>query len=123
MQATALHFLVLTVAGWPRRCQLAALEYLRAENQVLGETLLCETLYSAASLCASCLGTSVQGYSGTPAVLEAVRRADECGLEAFEEDVVYIDAAEPFGLRSSDPLELFDGRENIADTEGCVPGR
>ena len=39
MQATALHFLVLTVAGWLQRRQLAAIEYLRAENQVLREQL------------------------------------------------------------------------------------
>lgn len=35
MPATALHFLVLTVAGWLSRRQLAAVEYLRAENAVL----------------------------------------------------------------------------------------
>ena len=39
MQATALHFLVLTVSGWLQRRQLAAIEYLRAENQVLREQL------------------------------------------------------------------------------------
>jgi hypothetical protein len=35
--ATALHFLVLTVFGWLQRRQVAAIEYLRAENQVLRE--------------------------------------------------------------------------------------
>lgn len=33
--ATALHFLVLTVAGWLGRRQLSAIEYLREENRVL----------------------------------------------------------------------------------------
>ncbi|MEY4510194.1 MAG: hypothetical protein RLZZ450_2316 [Pseudomonadota bacterium] len=36
---TALHFLVLTVSGWLQRRQFAAIEYLRAENQVLRERL------------------------------------------------------------------------------------
>ncbi|MEY4510203.1 MAG: hypothetical protein RLZZ450_2325 [Pseudomonadota bacterium] len=39
MQATALHFLVLTVSGWLQRRQFAAIEYLRAEKQVLRERL------------------------------------------------------------------------------------
>jgi transposase len=39
MPVTALHFLVLTVSGWIQRRQLAAIEYLRAENQVLREQL------------------------------------------------------------------------------------
>jgi putative transposase len=32
MQATAVHFLLLTVAGWVNRRQLAAIEYFREEN-------------------------------------------------------------------------------------------
>ncbi len=35
MQATALHFLLLTVSGWVTRRQLAAIDYLREENRVL----------------------------------------------------------------------------------------
>jgi transposase InsO family protein len=35
MQATALHFLLLTVSGWVNRRQLVAIEYLREENRVL----------------------------------------------------------------------------------------
>ena len=36
---TALHFLLLTVGGWVNRRQLAAIEYLRAENRVLREQI------------------------------------------------------------------------------------
>jgi len=39
VKPTALHFLVLTVAGWLNRRQLAAIDYLRAENRVLREQL------------------------------------------------------------------------------------
>ena len=39
MKTAALHFLVLTVAGWMSRHQNAAIKYLRAENQVLREQL------------------------------------------------------------------------------------
>jgi transposase InsO family protein len=35
MQATALHFLLLTVAGWVNGRKLAAIDYLREENRVL----------------------------------------------------------------------------------------
>jgi hypothetical protein len=35
VQATALQFLLLTVAGWMSRRQLAAIAYLREENRVL----------------------------------------------------------------------------------------
>ena len=35
MQATALHFLLLTVSGWVNRRQLAAIDYLREENRLL----------------------------------------------------------------------------------------
>jgi hypothetical protein len=39
MSATALHFLVLTVAGGLSRRQLAAIEYVREENRVLRSQL------------------------------------------------------------------------------------
>lgn len=39
MKAAALHFLVLMVSGWLKRHQLAAIEYLMAENRVLREQL------------------------------------------------------------------------------------
>jgi transposase InsO family protein len=39
VKPTALHFLLLTVSGWVNRRQLAAIEYLRAENRVLREQL------------------------------------------------------------------------------------
>ena len=39
MKPTAVHFLLLTVCGWVNRRQLAAIEYLRAENQVLKQQL------------------------------------------------------------------------------------
>lgn len=39
VHATALHFLVLTVAGWLSRRQIAAIAYLREENRVLRSQL------------------------------------------------------------------------------------
>src|SRR5690606_5831297 len=39
VESTALHFLVLTVAGWMNRRQLDAIEYLLEENRVLREHL------------------------------------------------------------------------------------
>ena len=39
MKPTALHFLLHTVCGWVNRRQLAAIEYLRAENHVLKQQL------------------------------------------------------------------------------------
>ncbi|MFK7991856.1 MAG: helix-turn-helix domain-containing protein, partial [Sandaracinaceae bacterium] len=39
MEPTALHFLVLTVAGWMNRRQSDAIEYLLEENRVLREHL------------------------------------------------------------------------------------
>ncbi len=39
MKPSALDFLLLTVSGWVNRRQLAAIEYLRAENRVLREQL------------------------------------------------------------------------------------
>jgi hypothetical protein len=39
VHATALHFLVLTVAGWLSRREQAAIAYLREENRVLRSQL------------------------------------------------------------------------------------
>ncbi len=39
VESTALHFLVLTVAGWMNRRQVDAIEYLLEENRVLREHL------------------------------------------------------------------------------------
>ncbi len=39
VESTALHFLVLTVAGWMNRRQAEAIEYLLEENRVLREHL------------------------------------------------------------------------------------
>ncbi len=39
VEATALHFLLLTISGWVNRRQLTAIEYLREENRVLLEQL------------------------------------------------------------------------------------